>query len=236
MHGWRAQIGLLVPSKNTVNEPEWQATVPAGVSLHTARMMIGASGAKAHEQMLDTYERGGELLATADVDVAVFGCTTGSFVNGPGSDVEIENRLSDVAGCPGVATAAAVRRAFDALSLDSIVLATPYLPEINDREIEFFEAAGYDVVDADGLGIEDPVQMGKQRPEAVYRQVRELNTDEADGVFISCTNYRSFEIIDSLEADLDMPVVSSNSATLWDTLRTIGVDHSNVDLGALFET
>jgi hypothetical protein len=32
--GWRARIGIVVPSVNTVMEPWAQRTVPAGVSVH----------------------------------------------------------------------------------------------------------------------------------------------------------------------------------------------------------
>jgi maleate isomerase len=53
-------------------------------------------------------------------------------------------------------------------------------------------------------------------------------------VFVSCTNYRTFEVIERLEADLGKPVVTSNQATLWDALRTLGVD-DDLPLGRLFE-
>lgn len=61
-----------------------------------------------------------------------------------------------------------------------------------------------------------------------------LDHEGADGVFISGTNYRTFEIIEQLEADLDKPVVTSNQATLWDALRTMGVD-ADLSLGRLFK-
>jgi maleate isomerase len=38
MYGWRARIGLIVPSSNTVCEMEFQQMAPAGVSVHTARV------------------------------------------------------------------------------------------------------------------------------------------------------------------------------------------------------
>ena len=36
---------------------------------------------------------------------------------------------------------------------------------------------------------------------------------------ISCTNWRTLDIIPRLEADMGLPVISSNSATLWAMLR-----------------
>ena len=36
----RARLGLIVPPTNTVNETEWRAMLPAGVSFHTHRMRL----------------------------------------------------------------------------------------------------------------------------------------------------------------------------------------------------
>lgn len=41
-------------------------------------------------------------------------------------------------------------------------------------------------------------------------------------MFISCTNFRTIEVIDKLEKELDVPVVSSNTATLWAMMKKVG--------------
>lgn len=235
MYGWRGRLGLIVPSSNTTNEPEFYRWLPEGVSLHTSRMRLEDATADTLERMADDVERCGDLLATADVDVVAYGCTTGSLVKGPGYDEEIESRLAEIADAPAVATAASIKRAFDALDLSSIAITTPYIDDLNRREADFLDAAGYDVVAIDGLGIAPNTEIGAQRPETAYRKARDLDHEDADGIFISCTNYRTFEIIEALEADLEKPVVTSNQATLWDALRTMGVDRSGLALGTLFE-
>ena len=234
MHGWRTRLGLVVPSSNTTNEPEFSTRLPDGVSLHTARMRLENAEAESLRGMADEIDRCVELLATADVDVLAYGCTTGSLVNGPGYDEEIETRLTDAAGVPAVATAASIKRAFDALGLESLAITTPYVESLNEREEEFLESAGYDVVGIDGLEIEPNVEIGAQRPETAYQRAKAADSSAADGVFISCTNYRTFDIIERLEADIGKPVVTSNQATLWDALRTVDVD-AEVGLGTLFD-
>ena len=236
MHGWRGRLGLIVPSSNTTNEPEFGRALPDGLSLHTARMRLEDTNAADLETMADDVERCGELLATADVDVVVYGCTTGSLVKGPGYDEEIEGRLADVAGVPAVATAAAIKRAFESLDVTSLAITTPYVSDLNEREREFLEAAGYDVVAIEGLGIEPNTDIGAQTPETAYRAARAVDHDDADAVFVSCTNYRTFEVVERLEADLGKPVVTSNQATLWNALRTLDVDAApTVPLGTLFD-
>ena len=58
---------------------------------------------------------------------------------------------------------------------------------------------------------------------------------ESDGLFISCTNWRTFEIIKYLERDLGKPVITSNQAALWYSLRKIGIRDNITELGKLFE-
>ena len=52
---------------------------------------------------------------------------------------------------------------------------------------------------------------------------REIDRPEADGIFISCTNFRTIEIIEQLEADTGKPVVTSNQASMWIALKVLGV-------------
>lgn len=236
MHGWRTRIGLIVPSANTVNEPEFVDTVPDGVRVHSSRMHHTETSVENMEAMFDTGQRCAELLATAEPDVIAFGCTTGSLVSGePAYALEMEAQLEDVSGVPSVATAASILRAFEALDLDSLVVHTPYPDALNEREWDFIERAGVEVLALEGLGLKSTTAKGEIHPETVYRHARAIDDADADGVFVSCTNYRTFEMIEALEADLDKPVVTSNQALLWDALSTAGVAHEDVGPGELFD-
>jgi maleate isomerase len=237
MHGWSGRLGLIITSSDLVSEPEFNRYAPDGVAVHASRMLLkgGVTDAASLEQMSDDTERCAELLSTTDVDAIAYACTTGSLVKGLGFEETIERRIREVAGVPAVATAASIKRAFDALDVESVAIATPYIEDLNEREAEFLEASGYDVVDIDGLGLRTDVEIGSRRPETAYRQAREIDHEGAEAVFISCTGYRTFEIIERLEADIGKPVVTSNQATLWDALETLGIDYTGIDLGTLFD-
>ena len=45
--------------------------------------------------------------------------------------------------------------------------------------------------------------------------------DEADGIFLSCTNTTQIDVIALLEAELGKPVVNSNQATIWASLKRL---------------
>jgi len=241
MHGWRARVGLLVPSSNTTNEPEFHRVLPEGVSLHTARLPLEDVNADDLETMSRTAEGASEGLGHADIDVVAYGCTTGSLVKGHGYAEKIESDIAAAADAPAVATALAVDRAITELGADSVTVVTPYIDDLNEREQSFLEESGFDVVSMDGRGLEANTRIGALRPEGAYRQASAALEDDgtggadADAVFVSCTNYRTFEVIDRIEADLGVPVVTSNQATLWDALRRVEFDHTSIDLGRLFE-
>ncbi len=237
MYGWRNRLGVVVTSSDRTSEGEYFRYTPDGVSVHASRMLLkdGVADAETLEQMSNDVERCAKLLKTTNVDVIAYSCTAGSLLKGEGFETEIEQRIEDVAGVPAVATAASVKRAFDTLKMESIALATPYIEELNELEVNFLEESNYEVVDIHGLGCRTDEEICTHRPETAYQQARNINCENADGIFISCTGYRTFEIVDQLERDLDKPVVTSNQATLWDALRTIGIDYSEVELGSLFE-
>ena len=49
-----------------------------------------------------------------------------------------------------------------------------------------------------------------------------MDRPEAQAIFISCSNFRTLEIIEPLEQTLGKPVVTSNSASVWKMLRRLG--------------
>jgi maleate isomerase len=235
MYGKDGRLGLVVPSSNTTNEPEFAGALPDGVSLHASRMRLADVDAESLSAMADDATECASLLATADVDVVAYGCTTGSLVHGPGYDEDIEAHLEAEAGVPAVATAASIKRAFDELGVDSVAVTTPYIDDLNRREADFLEAAGYDVVAIDGLGLSSNTEIGAREPETAANAARNVDDPAAEAVFISCTNYRTFEIIPQLERELDKPVVTSNQATLWNALHEMKGDvRPTIDLGQLF--
>ena len=52
--------------------------------------------------------------------------------------------------------------------------------------------------------------------------VRETDTDDAQAVFISCTNLPTYDVIADLEHELGKPVLTANQVTMWHSLSLIG--------------
>ena len=102
-------------------------------------------------------------------------------------------------------------------------VATPYVDEINELERRFLEQNGIEVLKIKGLGIVRNTEVGMKDPSVAYELAKEVYVPETHGLFISCTNFRTLEIIDKLERELGVPVISSNTATFWAMIRETGI-------------
>src|SRR3954452_12999856 len=109
MYGWRARIGLLVPSVNTTMEPEFWNLAPEGVSIHSARMDVGSHGTpEALREMGEIAKRAATDVGMTQPDVVVYGCTSGSFFEGPAYNDKIIRELNAIVKVPVVTTAGAM--------------------------------------------------------------------------------------------------------------------------------
>ena len=79
------------------------------------------------------------------------------------------------------------------------------------------------------------VMIGRLLPESAYEIGLKVNGKENEAIFISCTNFRTIEIIQTLEEKTSKPVVTSNQATLWYALRKLGLKDEIKGYGRLLE-
>lgn len=213
------RLGLLIPSSNTTMEYEFNVMRPKEATVHVARMRLKEVTISKLMDMEKEIDTAALRLADAKVNVIGFGCTSGSLFRGLGHDQEIVTRIEKATDTPAVATAGAVVNALKALKLSRISVATPYTEEINSLEKKFLEENGLVIQKIKGLGIKDNLKIGEQTPRTVYDLVKEVDTAWNDGIFVSCTNLKTIEVIGRLEEELKKPVISSNTATLWAMLR-----------------
>lgn len=232
MYGWRKRVGLIVPSSNTTMECEMWSALPQGISLHTARVPLKDVNIGALEDMDRSSMNAATSLLDAEVDCILFGCTSGSLIKGKEYNTRKSEEREKKLKVPFITTSTAVVEALKSFSAKEISVVTPYIDEVNEREKEFLESCGFRVQSIRGMGIEKNKEIGKVTPEELYRFAS--GHSEGDCLFISCTNLRTFEIIEVLERDIGIPVVTSNQASLWFSLNRMGIKERLEGLGSLW--
>lgn len=219
MRAWAHRLGFVVPSWNTVIEYETSRLLPAGTSMHVSRIAHTSDTLASIDHMIDRTPEHLALLAHAGVDAISFACTAAGFAHGFAHDREHLARWTGQAGRPVVSTASAFVEAARALGLRRLAIAAPYEEWVMARLAAYLAEAGLSVVGSHGLGHQANILYG---PDKAIELARAVWTDDADGLILSCSNFRTLEAIDAIEAMIGKPVIASNTASLWALLRLRG--------------
>jgi len=236
MFGWRARLGLIIPSNNTVIEPELIQALPDGVTIHGHR--VGIPLDKREVEYMDVMRADAieNIFKLGPVDCVAYCCLTTSFYKGLGWDKELLREMEKKFRKPVTTAATAMVNALNASNIESVAIATPFRAEVNDKLVEFLKGNGFEVV---GMKALDPAPNSKevvQLPTTVaYRLAKRAVETNSDGVFICATDLPAMGVIDVLEKDLGKPVISTNQAILWEMLRLIELKGLIKGFGSLLE-
>ncbi|MBI4192341.1 MAG: aspartate/glutamate racemase family protein [Betaproteobacteria bacterium] len=234
MYGWRGRIGLLVPSINTTMETEFWRIAPEGVSVHSARIAGGRHGTPEElRNMENASKHAAAEIAMVEPDVVVYGCTSGSFFEGPAWNKKICEQLTEITRAPTVTTAGAMTGCLMAGGHKNVDVVTPYVEVTNERLKQFVKAHGIDVVKLGTFDMLDMFDHAKIQPEEIYAKVKEITTPDSEAVFVACTQLRALEVLDTLERDLGKPVYSAVQASAWQAYEVMGVDPKIMNCGSL---
>jgi len=223
---------ILLATEQTVQD-DMIRICPPGVGVHFAR--VDNPDSITNESLAaiapDLTRTARTILPDGSLDVVSYACTSGSLVLG---QERVEELLR--AGNPNAKPSsiiAAVVRALNAVGAGKIVVATPYLDEINTAEKAYLQERGFEVLDIQGLNLEKDSDMVRVSPAFILDMALRLDRPDADAIFISCGALRSVDIIDALEQRTGKPVITSNQALAWDALRLAGIGQKIDGFGRL---
>jgi len=223
--GHPVRVGVIVPSPNTVLEPDAVGLVPIGVTAHFGRVGLGTV---LSEDLLEAMA--GEVslecrkLALAGVSAIGYGCTSGSFFKSEGFDrrmVEAMTRASG--GIPATTATTAALAVLRERGVSRVAFLSPYEESFHRRGVAYFEREGFTVVSDACLGFLDEADIMAVTRDDLVDLVRRGGSDEAEAYFISCTGLRSVTHLAYLEGITGRPVLSSNLTLVAHVVRLAGV-------------
>lgn len=240
VYGNRARIGVIVPTTNTVNESEWSRMCDGDISFHTARMPLHAAAHDGPANSLPEALRTAiDQLTPAGLTSIAYSCTAGSMI----TPVEaLPKAMSDAAGVPCTSTAAAIVAALSHLGIHRIAVATPYHDAVNTQWRGFLESCDFEVTVVRGLGIgaggpQEFSQLARLSAEKIVSHALDtFRGAPGEALLISCTDVPTLPLLPHLEATLGVPVVTSNTATLWRALQLSGITANMPDAGHLMQS
>lgn len=237
--GQRAKIGLILLETDQTLEVEARSIQVDGVDWYHSRIpMVPEVTPETLTAMEKALPVAAGLLPTAFAfDAIGYGCTSAATLIGDQAvSAAVQSAHPGVQVTTPISAAVAAFRALDAVR---IAVVTPYTADVTAPIAAHFEANGLEVVALGSFSEPSDLVVARIDEESVAAGVRTMVAHAAtdggcDAVFVSCTSLRSFRIIEDLERELGVSVVSSNVALLWHLLRLAGVDDRIDGLGALF--
>lgn len=227
------RAGLLIPSSNTLIEPEYYAVMPRGITMHFARLrMTSLSDEGIREQDGDIAGQAA-LLGTARVGVILFCQTAASFHLGPEWDRGVRRRIEAAAGVAALTAAGVVVDGLRALGVERLSLATPFPDAVNATSRSYLESESFVVVGSHGLGVTDNFEIAKIPPAVVEDLVRRADRPAAQAILIAGGNMPCLSVVNRLEAEIGKPVLTTNQAGIWAICRHFGVKPALPEYGRL---
>lgn len=234
--GSNTKVGLLIPPTNIVMEEEFnRVLLPKNITVHATRLKRSTPKLTAETllEMEKSIEESVFLLNMTNVGVMIFGCTSASLLLGYGWDQKIIQRMKGKTRAEVTTTSTSVIEALKRLCLKKIGVITPYIDEINIKEKDFLESHGFEVAFIDSFDILDSREIPEITGRQILDSIKKFNLEHIDGIFISCTNLRTFDVIGDIERKYNLPVVTSNQASLWNVLRILAKREKFDKLGQL---
>jgi maleate isomerase len=210
------RIGLIVPSSNTVMEPDFHRHLAPSEIVSTARIFLEDVTREAEIRMLEEeLPKAVEQIRTTAPDLVMFGCTSAGALGTLAADDAIRARIANGAGARAVTVLQSVLAELNSIRPRGLAVFTPYVEDLTASVARSLAEAGYPIVHAAGMGIQANLDIGRVTPaEIVSFATAQLKGIAPDCIFLSCTNWRAMDAIQALKDVWGVPVVSSNQAAI----------------------
>jgi maleate isomerase len=240
--GWRAKIGIVMPSTNTSVQPECDDLRPEGVTNHIARVHIQERPLTSEQAFLEHVEAmragiGGAIdqVMTCAPAHLVMGVALEAFWGGVDASLALTAELESRAGVGVSMGSTAARAALDAFGAKRIAVLTPHQPRGDAMVRAYLEEAGYEVVRLTGLKCASPTLIAHVQPAETRAAIRALDGDDVDAILQVGTNLAGMAVAAEAERWLGKPVLSMNAITYWHALRALGIQDRIKGCGRILE-
>jgi maleate isomerase len=218
-------LGLIVLQADEVIEQDFRRLVPdRAVATYVTRIPSGADLTPETLAAMEAALPSAAALLPPSVEfhAVAYACTSGATVIGATRCADLIRAASNTRAVtdPLSATIAACAR----LGITRIGLVSPYVAEVSGALRAALEAAGIAIAAFASFEEREEARVARIDPASIRDAALHVGTARGvEGVFLSCTNLRTLDILGEAEAILRMPVLSSNQALAWRMASLAGI-------------
>jgi maleate cis-trans isomerase len=235
------RLGLLYPGHAAEDDLPWLVDALFADGSVAADVVHTSVGEDAHrvDALLDLGGRerlreGAAKLRERGAAVAMWACTSGSFVFGwEGARRQVAELEEDFGG-PASSTSLAFVAALEALGVREVAVAATYPEPVTRCFEELLGDAGIEVLAGGSHGIVTAEEVGTLGREAVLDLARGADHPAAGAVLVPDTALHTVRRLGELEAAVGKPVLTANQVSVWEALRLAGRPALATGFGSLF--
>lgn len=225
MQGQRTRFGFIAPATCETTVIELYRMLPERITTAVSALRINHVSQKEVDIEIRGLERAAQQLADHGVDAIGISGAPIVYLQGPGADLDIAERVSRIASVPAFYDVTAVRHALEAVGAKRIAIASPFSDVINAPMRRFFEAAGFEIPALVGGEYSTNPQLRRVPPYVPYQAGRAamLQAPDVDALFITCAGWATHPAVEPLEQDFGIPVIVQMQAVAWQACHVLGV-------------
>jgi maleate isomerase len=239
--GYRLKLGIVIPSTNSIVQPETDAMRPPGVTNHIGRIHIGDLPLTNDTEFASMVEAIGpdlhgavDRVMTCKPAHLIMAMSIPTFWGGVAGAEQLGAHLEARAGVGvslGSLACVEALRKFPAVRRIGIL--TPYQPIGDAHVARFFAESGFQVGATHSLKRRSEVQIGHATEADMRDGLKVLAAQGVDAIVQAGTDLAMADIAGEAERWLGLPVIAINVATYWWALRRNGIADRVRGFGAL---
>lgn len=243
VQGYRAVLGVIGPSTNTVVQPDMERMRPVGVTNHYRGIFVTDPVALSNEDFLagttaisDNTMAAVREAMTCKPDYLVLGMSAITFYGGIAGGAKFKAEVEALAGVgasTGSESTVAALKAFGGIKRVSFV--SPYYPVANAEVRRYLQESGFETVRDVPLECKCWTDIAKVPPERLSEVIAYLDGPDVDAIVQVGTNLSMVQLAADKERELGKPVIAINTSTYWHALRAIGITDKISGVGRLLE-
>ncbi len=222
------RLGIVMPSSNTVLEPETAKLIPAdgSVTVHVSRVrIVQVSDSASSEQQFDISRMvaAAELLADARVDLILWNGTAASWL-GFDYDRRLIEAIEERTAIPATTAVVALNQELAKHGAKRIGLVTPYIASLEAKIVANYGRIGIEITAAERRDLVDNNDYADVSPREILDMIRRVAVSPVDAVIVLCTNLRGSQVAERATGELGIPVLDSVRTAIRHSLARLSHD------------
>ena len=220
-------LGLVALQSDETIEADFRRLMPEGTEWMVSRVPCGVEVTPETLAAMENHHTEAASLFPVGAEFATigYGCTSGTALIGAGRVHELiaKGAKTDAVTEP---VSALVAAAF-ALNIKTLAFLSPYTAPVSGRLREVLATSGIETPVFGSFEIACEREVVRIDGDSIRSAALHLMQGaEVDALFLSCTNLRTLDLIDGLEAELGKAVLSSNQVLAWHMLSLAKISAS----------